>query len=146
MPPKSTPIPKNTATREYFTPNKATDNTSSSGNIDWPSSESSSSSPNPQSSPKTTDADAEESKSAEASPTPSDIVLAAHLDDVVALGEENRKMVERGVEERERKRVLVDMKEILEGRREKERREAGREVRETELENEDDEENDGEHC
>jgi hypothetical protein len=45
-------------------------------------------------------------------------VLAAHLDDTVALGEENRKMVERGVESRERKKLLLDMqKERVERRR-----------------------------
>jgi hypothetical protein len=47
-------------------------------------------------------------------------VLAAHLDDTLALGEENRKMVERGVESGERKKVLLEMQEERVERRRKE--------------------------
>jgi hypothetical protein len=114
MPPKRGPIPKNTATREYFSPNKATDLASSSDNIDWPSSSSSSTSPPKPASSPSTKADAGASAQ---SPTPSDIVLAAHLDDVVVLGEENRKMMEKGVDVGERKRVLIGMREEREWER-----------------------------
>jgi hypothetical protein len=58
------------------------------------------------SSPNTTSgADAEQPPS----PTPSDIVLAAHLDDTMVLGEEHTRMIEAGVESGRRKKVLREM-------------------------------------
>jgi hypothetical protein len=115
--PSKTPIAKNTATLEYFAGNISTDTSSTGGDIDWPSSSSSSPKPASSSSPKNnSNADDEQPPS----PAPSNIVLAAHLDDTLALCEENRKMAERGVESGERKKVLLEMQEERVERRRKE--------------------------
>jgi hypothetical protein len=117
IPPK-TSIPQNTATLEYFGGKVSTETSSADDIESWPSSASSSPKHPSSSSPKpTAGAGAEQSPS----PTPGDIVLAAHLDDTLALGEENGRMVERGVEIGKRKRVLMEMEKERESRREDQR-------------------------
>lgn len=126
------PLPKNTATREYYSVSEADAPQSSDYNgIDYPDSESSSSPP-PASSPQkphtranstTSRAGAlnQKTPSPTHSLTPSDVVLGADLEDVAALSRREREM--RGLMgERERKKVLV---ELWEGR--KREREGGRE-------------------
>jgi hypothetical protein len=118
-------IPKNTATLAYFS-GKASTETSSADDIEsWPSS--ASSSPKP-----TADTGAEQSPS----PTPSDIVLAAHLDDTLALGEENRQMVEKRVGSGKRKKVLREKEKERESRREDERNQKEYEKEQREYEEE----------
>jgi hypothetical protein len=111
MPPKAPT--KNTATREYYEAKTGTDSPPSETDFAWP--DSAPSSPKPErESPK-------EDAPAAPSPTPSDIVIAAELEDFRALAEMNSRMVKEGVGAKERKERLVVEEERLGGEwREKE--------------------------
>lgn len=100
---------RNTATREYFQPNKAID--SSSQSIDWPEDEDDySSSP----SSKSPTGKSSKSKELTPSPTPSDEVLSADMSEVGALGELNKKLMGEGMGAKERKEKVLEKKEELE--------------------------------
>jgi hypothetical protein len=114
MPPKLTHA-KTTATREYFGTEAATDDPEDH-DIAWPSSPSSS--PAPKS--KESDEEQPAPPPPPPSPTPSEIVLSAELDDVVELGELNRRMMGDGVEVEDRKRLLVKKMEELAKKRKRE--------------------------
>jgi hypothetical protein len=128
MPPK--PIGKNTATREYYGIDK-TDKTNAL--VDWPSSQEASRHASPQekaASPKSKQKTSADQKSTEKvgegedkqeplSPTPSDIVLAADLEDFDLMTNENMTLIEKGVNVEKRKERLLELKASLEAEREK---------------------------
>jgi hypothetical protein len=127
MPPKHF-IPKNTATREFF----STDETDAPPDeVDCASSADSSPTIRAQKTGGEEKKDVAEDpgkkvlispkgreEARETSPTPSDIVLNADMEDVGALGEMNRKMRDDGVSVEERKERLREMQGELVERRE----------------------------
>jgi hypothetical protein len=116
MPPK--PAPQNTATREYYSIDDTADSPPED-NIDYPSS---SPSPSPTHTlPKnTTGSTIEVQHEPTPSPTPSDIITAAALEDIVAMGEYNKDMMKKSVSEKERKEKLLALQERLVADREEE--------------------------
>jgi hypothetical protein len=128
----SKPLGKNTVTREYYGIDKT------DAPIDWPSSQESSRDASPQEkavSPKgkvaqtSADQDAtkiageSEAKHEPPSPTPSDIVLAADLEDFGPMSDENTTLIEEAVNAEERKERLLELKAMLERERERKRNE-----------------------